>query len=149
MRTLMALLLATSVCILGCDSPNGTTSNSKAGQDPLMGSWTATSGVFQGQQLSGNQLGMSLTFNAESVNWQFETAEGKVTHKGDYRSRPSLSPKQIDMAEPGVIDPEVFAPGIYKIQDRTLTICMDRIRPSSFDGEFLTRLVFERRESGS
>jgi uncharacterized protein (TIGR03067 family) len=74
--------------------------------------------------------GMSVQFGKGTVTWTVPTRQGlQELQPGVVRVDASKNPKEIDLEMPG--DNET-APGIYRIKDDTLQICIGDRRPKEF-----------------
>ena len=126
--------------------PPAADAGGKGDADKLDGKWTAMSMTQRGKKVTDEIQVLVFEFKGDQLTLSFP---GK-SKGGSFKTDPSKSPKQFEMqleGEPGA------APGIYKIEKDTLTLCFsggpNPERPKQFeapDGSRNVLLVLKRGE---
>lgn len=137
------LFSAPILAVASCSSTSDPDSDPKQ----IYGTWIVTEGTVLGDsESSEEEWGMSLTFSPnEEMTWRFNTSEGVETYEETYRIDASVTPKQIDLMQPGVSGTGETALGIYKIEGERLTITMGAQRPKDFTETTMARMVLRRQ----
>jgi uncharacterized protein (TIGR03067 family) len=137
-RGALASLLTVSAFAagLGLLARPGHSAQEKGGKDSLEGTWRVVSATAQGKPVPEELvMGLQLTFRGDKVTLSVLDKAKDGTFKTD----PTKTPKQIDLQAFG---PNT-APGIYRIEKDTLTICFSEggKRPTAFESAAGTRNV--------
>lgn len=104
--------------------------------------------AIQGSWVSTDDTGESTwTFEGEVLSLTTPGREYKIKVKVDEKAEPHKA-IDFDVLEDSPNAKGFKAPGIYKLDGETLTICFtaDGVRPDKFEGDFMNSFLFEAKK---
>ena len=140
----MNAILLSVILVVG--APN--TKEKPKDEPSIVGEWTLEKTIIGGRERPGKLEGATFVFTAEGKYLGRRNGVDVKDSARDYKIDTKKDPPQIDLSTgvPGV----PMVPGIYKIEEDTLTICYnagDGTRPTAFEstkGSRLAMTVYKR-----